>query len=84
MLFPLDPEARLLWCLRRRTTGVRCVLTAAVTPVEVVVLQGRDVVLRERFAALANALEWAEAYATRLKQHGWTDCPDNCSPSPAA
>jgi hypothetical protein len=84
MLFPLDPEARLLWCLRRRKTNVRCVLYAAVAPLEVVALQERDVILRERFPALPNALEWAQEYASRLKQHGWTDCPDNCSPSSAA
>lgn len=84
MLYSLDPEARLLWCLRRRTTAVRCVLYATARPVEILVLQEQEVVLRERFAALANALEWAREYAARLKQHGWSDCPDNCSPSSAA
>ena len=83
-IYTNDPGARVLWCLRRRKTDVRCVLHAAVRPYEVVVLQDRDVVLREMFAEESGALEWASEYADRLRQHGWHDSPEQSSPSSAA
>ena len=82
--YAVDPGARVLWCLRRRSTDVRCVLYGAVKPVEVVVLQERDLVLREAFADEGAALEWATAYAERLRDQGWHDSPEDCSPSSAA
>jgi hypothetical protein len=44
-------------------------------PVEVRVLQDRDVVLTEMFPEEQLALRWAQAYGDRLKQHGWQDAP---------
>lgn len=80
----VDPDARVLWCLRRRASDVRCVLHAAASPVTVQVLQDRDVVLSESFFTEAIALAWAAAYAQRLKEQGWRDSPQDCSPSSAA
>jgi hypothetical protein len=80
----VDPGARVLWCLRRRKTDVRCVLYASSRPIEIQVLQDRDMVLRERFAHESGALDWAREYADRLKQHGWRDSPEDYSPSSAA
>jgi hypothetical protein len=59
-------------------------LYPAASPVEIVVLHDRDVVLRERFADASGALVWAREYAIRLKRHGWSDSPEDCSPSSAA
>jgi len=70
-----QPGARTLWCLRRRTTDVRCVLYASGMPVEVRVLQDRDVVLTEVFQEEWLALNWARAYCERLKLQGWHDSP---------
>jgi hypothetical protein len=44
-------------------------------PVEVRVLQDRDVVLTELFQEEWLALNWAQAYADRLKKQGWHDSP---------
>jgi len=44
-------------------------------PVEVQVLQDRDLVLTEMFPEERLALRWAQAYGDRLKQHGWNDAP---------
>ena len=54
----LRPGGRVLWCLRRRSSDVSCVLYGDRLPVEVQVLQDRDVVLSELFAEeiLAHAL----------------------------
>ena len=82
--FTVNSGARLLWCLRRRKSDVRCVLYPASSPVEIVVLQDRDVVLRELFAEESGALVWAREYAIRLRQHGWSESPEDCSPSSAA
>jgi hypothetical protein len=73
-----------LWCLRRRASDVRCVLLTHAMPIEVHVLQDRDLVLKEMFTAEWAALHWASAYAERLKQHGWRDSPARRSPSSAA
>jgi hypothetical protein len=43
-------------------------------PVEVQVVQDRDVVLTELFQEEWLALNWARAYGDRLKQQGWHDC----------
>lgn len=67
----VQPGARVLWCLRRRLSDVRCVLYADGMPIEVRVLQDRDVVLTEMFPEERLALRWAQAYGERLKEHGW-------------
>jgi hypothetical protein len=82
--YTVKPGARVLWCLRRRKTDVRCVLYAQSEPVEVQVLQDRDLVLREVFVHESSALDWASQYGNRLKEQGWHDSPEDCSPSSAA
>jgi hypothetical protein len=69
--YTVEPGARLLWCLRRHKSDVRCVMYAQTRPVEVQVLQDRDVVLTERFAEEWLAENWARVYASRLKEQGW-------------
>jgi hypothetical protein len=73
--YTVEPGARVLWCLRRRTSDVRCVLYTNTTPVEIQVMQDRDVVLIERFAEEWLALNWARVYGDRLKSRGWEDSP---------
>ena len=73
--YPVQPGARILWCLRRRRSDVRCVIFPDVRPVEVQVLQDQDVVLTEVFAEEWLALSWARVYADRLKDQGWQDSP---------
>ena len=80
----VEPESRLLWCLRRRTSDVRCVLFPQLHPIEVHVLQDRDLVIKEVFVEEGAALSWAYAYGDRLKQHGWRNSPEDYSPSSAA
>jgi len=53
-------------------------------PVEVRIVQDRDVVLKELFSAETFATAWAEEYRGRLQQHGWRPRPEDCSPSSAA
>lgn len=65
------PGARILWCLKRRSSNVRCVLYANAIPVEVQILQDRDVVLTELFPEEHLALTWARVYGERLKRQGW-------------
>jgi hypothetical protein len=60
------------------------VLYSGVKPVEVQILQDRDPVLKELFADEQGAMGWAQEYRTRLKEHGWRDSPEDCSPSSAA
>jgi hypothetical protein len=67
------PGARVLWCLRRRSSDVRCVLYGEGPPVEVRILQDRDVVLAELFPEERLALNWAKVYGDRLKQQGWQE-----------
>jgi len=71
--YTVQPGARMLWCLRRRSTDVRCILYPNEMPVEVQVLQDRDVVLTELFQEEWLALNWARAYCERLKLQGWHD-----------
>ena len=66
------PGARIVWCLRRRTTDVRCLLFGQL-PVEVQVLHDRDVVVTAMFQEEWMALDWARAYAERLRANGWHD-----------
>lgn len=73
--YTVQPGARVLWCLRRRRSDVRCVIFPDLKPVEVQVLQDHDVVLTELFAEEWLALGWARVYADRLKQQGWNDSP---------
>lgn len=42
-------------------------------PIEVQVLQDRDVVLTEMFPEERLALRWAQAYGERLRQQGWRE-----------
>ena len=46
-------------------------------PVEVRVLQDRDVVLTEMFPEERLALRWAQVFGDRLKQQGWHDTPSH-------
>lgn len=71
----IQPDARLLWCLRRRASDITCVIYPQVMPVEIRVLQDRDVVLREQFPEEWLALNWAKAYGERLKTQGWQEIP---------
>ena len=72
----VSPDARVLWCLRRRSSDVRCVLYANGLPVEVRILQDRDVVLAEVFPDEDLALKWSKIYGERLKQQGWIEAPE--------
>ena len=73
--FTVQPGARVLWCLRRRKSDVRCVIYPEALPVEVQVVQDRDVVLTERFQEELLAVTWARVYGDRLKQQGWFESP---------
>jgi len=78
--YSVQPGARVVWCLKRRATDVRCVVVSHVMPVEVQVVHGLDVVLTEIFQEEWMALNWARAYGERLRAQGWMDVPE----SPAA
>ena len=82
--FTVDPGARVLWCLRRRASDVRCVVFVGPSVVEVQVLQERDLVLKELFPTESAAVGWADEYRERLKKQGWNDSPEHRSPSSAA
>ena len=84
--FPANqgPGARILWCVRRRTCDVRCVLIAGSNPIEVQVLQDRDLVIKELFFDEHAALNWAEEYYARLNENGWRDSPEDIAPSSVA
>ncbi len=71
--YTVQPEARVLWCLRRRASDIRCVLYPTAIPVEIHVLQDRDVVLKELFPEEWLAINWAKAYGERLKEQGWQE-----------
>lgn len=73
----VQPGARVVWCLKRRATDVRCVVLAQGMPVEVQVVHGRDdVVVTEIFQEEWMALKWARAYRERLRVQGWEDVPE--------
>ena len=82
--YAVHPGARVLWCLRRKRTDVRCVLFSDMTPIEIQVLHDSDLVIKELFADEAIALTWALEYGDRLRQHGWRDSSEERSPSSAA
>jgi hypothetical protein len=42
-------------------------------PIEIHVMQDRDVVLTELFPEEWLAVNWARAYGDRLKEHGWQE-----------
>jgi hypothetical protein len=58
-------------------SDVRCVLIPTGIPVEVQILQDRDLVLTERFQEEWLAERWAKAYEERLRGHGWHDSLDS-------
>ena len=78
----VQPSARVVWCVKRRTTEVRCVVYAQGVPVEVQVVHGRDVVVTEIFQEEWMALKWARAYRERLRAQGWEDVPEGPAASP--
>jgi hypothetical protein len=65
----------LLWCLRRRASDVRCVLVGPGLPVEIQVVQDRDIILTELFPDESLAVHWAKVYSERLRGLGWHDSP---------
>jgi hypothetical protein len=71
-----QPGARVVWCLKRRATDVRCVVHAQGVPVEVRVVHDREVVVTELFQEEWMALNWARAYRERLRAQGWVDVPE--------
>jgi len=73
--YAVQPGSRVVWCLRRRTTDVRCVVMPTGVPVEVHVVHGGDVMLTEMFQEEWMAMNWARAYAERLRAQGWGDVP---------
>jgi hypothetical protein len=73
--YTTQPDARVLWCLRRRASDIRCVLYPSSMPIEVRVLQDRDVVLTEVFHEEWLAVNWARTYGNRLKRQGWQESP---------
>ena len=71
--YTVQPGARVVWCLKRRSTDVRCVVLSQNAPVEVHVVHGPDVVLSEIFQEEWMAMNWARAYRDRLRAQGWQD-----------
>jgi hypothetical protein len=74
--YAVQPGARVVWCLKRRSTDVRCVLMSQGTPVEAHVVHGADIVVSEVFQEEWMAIEWARAYRERLRAQGWDDVPE--------
>jgi hypothetical protein len=72
--FAVQPGARVVWCLRRTTADVRCLVSGHL-PVEVQVLHDREVVVSEVFQEEWMAMNWANAYGDRLRAQGWQDVP---------
>ena len=72
----VQPSARVVWCLKRRTTDVQCLVLGHGMPVEIRVVHGRDVVVTEVFQEEWMALKWARAYRERLRAQGWNDVPE--------
>jgi len=74
--YAVQPGARVVWCLKRRSTDVRCVVLSQDVPVEVHVVHGPDVVVSEVFQEEWMAMKWARAYRERLRAQGWDDVGD--------
>ncbi len=77
--YALQPGARVVWCMKRRSTDVRCVMFTNGMPVEVQVVHGCDVVVTEMFQEEWMALNWATAYKDRLRAQGWNDVPESAA-----
>jgi hypothetical protein len=75
--YAVQPGARVVWCLKRRTTDVRCVVMPRSMPVELYVVHGKEVVVSEMFQEEWMALKWARAYRDRLRAQGWEDVPED-------
>ena len=72
----VQPGARVVWCLKRRATDVRCVVMSHGVPVELQVVHGLDVIVSEVFQEEWMALKWARANRERLRAQGWQDVPE--------
>ena len=79
--YAVQPGARVVWCLKRRATDVRCVVLSQGVPVEVHVVHGRDIIVSEMFQEEWMALKWARAYRERLHAQGWQDVPGSATAS---
>lgn len=77
--YAVQPGARVVWCLKRRATDVRCVVMAQAVPVEVQIVHDVDVVVTEMFQEEWMAMKWARAYRERLRAQGWQDVPESPS-----
>ena len=73
MNYAVQPGARVVWCLKRRATDVKCVVMPRGMPVELHVVHGTEVVVSEMFEEEWMALKWARAYRDRLRAQGWDD-----------
>jgi len=71
--YAVQPGARVVWCLKRRATDVKCVVMPRGMPVELHVVHGTEVVVSEMFEEEWMALKWARAYRDRLRAQGWDD-----------
>ena len=69
--YAAQPGTRVLWCLKRRVTQVRCVVLPQDMVVEVRIVHGPDVVVTELFQEEGIAQNWARAYRERLNAQGW-------------
>ena len=56
---------------------IRCMIFPGLMPIEIQVLQDRDVVLTELFHEEWLVIDWARVYAERLKAQGWHDSPQS-------
>ena len=81
--YAVQPGARVVWCLKRRSTDVRCVVMSQGMPVEVQVVHGPEIIVSEIFEEEWMALKWARAYRERLRAQGWRDVPDGSAASGA-
>ena len=79
--YAVQPGARVVWCVKRRATDVRCIVMSQAVPVEVHVMHGPDIIVSEIFQEEWMALKWARAYRERLRAQGWQDVPEGPAPS---
>ena len=78
--YAVQPGARVVWCVKRRATDVRCVVMSHGMPVEVHVVHGPEIVVKELFQEEWMAWKWARAYHDRLRAQGWEDVPEGTAP----